>query len=232
LAASSFLEGFCNTRGNHRRRQEQIGYLPKNVRSLACESGLRNPAQTHAGLSAEHLPRWQTRGDVANRQALHSRSRLKEDKSIMDKIIHLSAGLQCTPQRAFELFTVNQLLETWLVAVAEVEPTVAGKYELFWEPDDRENNSTLGCKVTAVEPGRFIAFEWRSPKQYKHFANSADPLTHVVVFFTPGHEKTEVHLIHSGWRSSPEWEEARQWQIRAWQIAFQELEKQVNDQHA
>ena len=103
----------------------------------------------------------------------------------MDKIVHLSVQLQCGPHRAFELFTVNQHLESWLVDVAEVEPVAGGRYELFWEPDDRENNSTLGCKVTAVEPDKFIAFEWRSPKQYKHFANTADPLTHVVVFFIP-----------------------------------------------
>ena len=147
----------------------------------------------------------------------------------MNKIIHHSARLKCDAHRAFELFTVNQRLESWLVNVAEVEPFVGGKYELFWEPDDRENNSTIGCLVTAIEPNKFISFEWRSPKQYKHFANNADPLTHVVVFFTPDDLYTEVSLIHSGWRSSAEWEEARQWQERAWGIAFKELEKKVNE---
>lgn len=146
----------------------------------------------------------------------------------MDKIIHCSVQLQCDVHRAFEMFTVNHLLESWLVNVAEVEHVVGGKYELFWEPEDRENNSTIGCKLTAIEPNKFLSFEWRSPKQYKHFANNADPLTHVVVFFIPDDEVTEVHLIHSGWRSSSEWEEARQWQDRAWSGAFKELEKKVN----
>jgi uncharacterized protein YndB with AHSA1/START domain len=145
----------------------------------------------------------------------------------MDKIIHLVARLGCDPHRAFEMFTVNSLLASWLTAVAEVEPVAGAKYELFWEPGDRENNSTLGCKVTAVETDKFLAFEWRSPKQYKHFANCADPLTHVVVFLIPVPGGTEVHLVHSGWRSAPEWEEARQWQARAWRVAFEALEKQV-----
>ncbi len=87
----------------------------------------------------------------------------------MDKIVHHSARLRCDAHRAFEMFTVNHLLESWLVNVAEVEPVVGGKYELFWEPEDRENNSTIGCRVTAIEPDKFISFEWRSPKQYKHF---------------------------------------------------------------
>ncbi len=147
----------------------------------------------------------------------------------MDKIVHHSVRLHCNARRAFEMFTVNHLLESWLVNVAEVEPVIGGKYELFWEPEDRENNSTIGCRVTAIESDTFLSFEWRSPKQYKHFANNADPLTHAVVFFVPTSENTEVHLIHSGWRSSAEWQEARQWQDRAWGVAFKELERQVTE---
>jgi len=146
----------------------------------------------------------------------------------MNKIVYLSATLHCTAHEAFELFASNKLLPSWLTTIAEVEPKAGGKYELFWDPSDRENNSTIGCKVTAVDPDRFIAFEWRSPKQYKHFANSADPLTHVVVFFTPEGDSTIVHLVHSGWRSSPEWEEARQWQERAWAGAFEELKAKAH----
>lgn len=147
----------------------------------------------------------------------------------MDKIIHLSIRLHCDPHQAFEMFTAKAQLEAWLVNLAEVEPHVGGRYELFWEPDDRENNSTIGCKITAIEPDQFLSFEWRSPKQYTHFANQADPLTHAVVFFIPGRQGTDVHLIHSGWRSSAEWEEARQWQEKAWALAFEELRKLVNE---
>ena len=146
----------------------------------------------------------------------------------MDKIVHHSVRLCCDARRAFEMFTVNSLLESWLTNAAEVTPVVGGGYELFWEPGDRENNSTLGCRVTAVEPDRLLSFEWRSPKQYKHFANDADPLTHVVVCFIPDGEGTRVHLIHSGWRGTAEWEEARQWQERAWGAALGQLENQVN----
>lgn len=146
----------------------------------------------------------------------------------MDNIIHLSLKLHCDSQHAFKFFTDNKLLESWLVTLAEVEPVLGGKYELFWEPDDRENNSTIGCKVTAIEPNQLITFEWRSPKQFKHFANTADPLTHVVVSFYPDGEWTRLHLVHSGWRGTPEWEEARQWQERAWSVAFEALNKQIN----
>lgn len=143
----------------------------------------------------------------------------------MDQVIHLSRVFAVDVHHAFEMFTVNAKLQTWLTEVAEVELRVGGRYELFWEPDDRENNSTIGCRITAFEADQFLSFEWRSPKQFKHFANQADPLTHLVVIFNPVQGGSQIHLIHSGWRSSPEWIEAMQWQERAWRVAFDTLEK-------
>lgn len=87
--------------------------------------------------------------------------------------------------------------------------------------------------MTAVEPDKFLAFEWKGPTQFEHFMNSADPLTHVVVLFIPGLEEygagTDVYLVYPGWRSSPDWEEARRWFESAWSGAFERLREQVNN---
>ena len=150
----------------------------------------------------------------------------------MNRIIYHSVHLRCDVHRAFEMFTVANLVQSWLAPSADIEPHEGGRYELFWDLENREQNSTLGCKVTAIEVDRFLSFEWRGPTQFSHFMNDADPLTHVVVFFIPSSDgavpRTEVHLVHTGWRSSPEWEEARQWFVKAWQVTFEELERQAS----
>lgn len=139
------------------------------------------------------------------------------------QVIHLSVELKCPAEEAFALFTDKERLEGWLTEEADVEPWVGGKYELFWDPTDRENNSTLGCRVTALAQGRLLAFDWKSPAQFKGFANAADPLTHVVVTFLPRPEGSELQLVHSGWRSTPAWGEAKAWQERAWRGALEAL---------
>lgn len=150
----------------------------------------------------------------------------------MGRIIQVHARLSSSAHTAFEMFTESAALQSWLAPVAEVSPVLGGKYELFWEPGEREHNSTLGCRITALEEGRFLSFEWRGPRQFERFMNDADPLTHVVVFFIPegfgAHVWTDVYLIHSGWRSTPEWEEARLWFEQSWSTAFAELSRQVN----
>ena len=146
----------------------------------------------------------------------------------MDKVIYQSIKLGNTPQNAFKMFTENEHLEKWLTNEADVEPRVGGKYELFWVPGDMENNNTLGCKVLALDPGKLISFEWKGPPQYR-FMNEVIPLTHVVVTFIPCEEGTEIHLIHTGWRDTPEWEEARQWFDKAWMLAFSDLQEYTQE---
>jgi uncharacterized protein YndB with AHSA1/START domain len=149
------------------------------------------------------------------------------------EVIHVSATLNCEPKQAFEFFTRNSLLESWLTSHAEVEPRLGGKYELFWNPNDRENDSTIGCKVTSVVEPWFLSFTWKGPKEFKRFMNEFDPLTHVSVFFlplvSPSAARTEVHLIHSGWRNLVEWQGARDYFARNWMAAFEKLEGRAGE---
>ena len=151
----------------------------------------------------------------------------------MAGIIYHSIHLRCDVHRAFEMFTVNEEVQSWLAPSANIEPEEGGRYELFWDLENREHDSTTGCQVTAIEQDRFLSFEWKGPRQFEQFMNDADPLTHVVVFFFPCGEGSagpaEVHLVHSGWRSSPEWEEARRWFERVWRVALEELERRIDD---
>ncbi len=145
----------------------------------------------------------------------------------MSNIIHTQATVEREPGRAFELFVESSLVGSWLVDRAEIEPRVGGKYDVLWDYE-HYTAGTAGCKVTGIELGKFIPFEWKGPPQFQHTMNEADPLTHLVVFFIPsGESSTEVHLIHTGWGSSPEWEEARQWFVEAWELAFSHLAKHV-----
>ena len=142
----------------------------------------------------------------------------------MDKIIYHTISLGCSPSRAFELFTANKHLAKWLTNAADVEPWIGGKYELFWNPQSRANDSTIGCRILALTPNRLLCFEWKGPKQFKHFMNEVRPLTNVTVFFSPIEEGTEIHLMHTGWRDSAEWEEAREWFDKAWEMSLSELQ--------
>jgi uncharacterized protein YndB with AHSA1/START domain len=148
----------------------------------------------------------------------------------VDKIIHVSKKLNCNKSRAFRMFTDNRSIEKWLASLAEVEPRVGGKYELFWNPNDRDNDSTIGCKVLALEENKLIAFEWKGPKEFKDL-NEERPLTNVIVSFFPDEDdRCYVHLIHNGWRNSERWNMMYDYFVRNWNTAFDRLDLVVKNQ--
>jgi uncharacterized protein YndB with AHSA1/START domain len=150
----------------------------------------------------------------------------------MENIIQLKEEVDCNINTAFEMFTQNKLLESWLTEKAEVDPKIGGKFELFWVPDDRENNSTIGCKITGIEKNKLISFDWKGPQQFKSFMNFTDPLTHVIACFSQENNnsnKTTIHLFHTGWRKDPEWQEARDWSESAWKTALEALKEKIKN---
>ncbi len=150
----------------------------------------------------------------------------------MENIILVKEEIDCDIHTAFDLFTVNELLENWLTEKAEVDPKVGGKYELFWEPENRENNSTLGCRITGIEKNKFLSFDWKGPVDFQSFMNVADPLTHVIVLLSQNEKdpnKTSIHLFHTGWRKDTEWQEARNYFENAWSKALQGLKDKIKN---
>ncbi len=148
----------------------------------------------------------------------------------MENIVLIKKKIDCDIHTAFNLFTINELLESWLTVEAGVDPKVGGKYELFWDPRNKEINSTIGCKITGFEQDKFISFDWKGPANFKSFMNFADPLTHVIVFFSPNRidpNKTTIHLFHTGWRKDPEWQEARDYFEKAWSNALGVLKEKI-----
>ena len=149
----------------------------------------------------------------------------------MEIIIQIEIELNCGVSQAFNLFTVNEKLESWLPEKAEVELKVGGKYELFWEPKNREINSTIGCKITSLEKNKFISFEWKGPEKFQSFMNFSDPLTHVVVIFSPkcdDPKTTTLYLFHSGWKDDPDWQKAREYFENSWTGALTNLKEKLS----
>lgn len=156
----------------------------------------------------------------------------------MNKIIHIKTILDCDVKKAFTMFTGKKEISSWLAVDANVELKFGGKYELFWDLNDRMNNSTVGCRINGLEMGKMLAFEWKGTSEYKKLMNVVDPLTQVVVFFEELPEtserenrQTEINLIHTGWRNTVKWEECRLWFDKAWESAFKKLKVECYDSH-
>jgi uncharacterized protein YndB with AHSA1/START domain len=149
---------------------------------------------------------------------------------VEDRVVFESVEVAAPVEMTFRYFSDEQLLAKWLAPRVEVERKVGGKYELFWDSANQENDSTVGCHLTALVPNRLIAFQWRKVSQGS-VSKGADPITHVTVSFFPegkDQKSTRVVLIHSGWRDDLPSERARLALVTTWRQALKRLVAAVN----
>lgn len=125
---------------------------------------------------------------------------------------------------AWQAWTQSHQVAQWFAPAAEVEPFKGGKYEVYFNPADPDTMSTKGCKVMEADRPNRLVFEWKGPDQYQEIMNDAMHLTIVEVSFqADGKSGTRLRLSHTGWGDNAEWEEARNWHIRAWDDVLSSL---------
>jgi uncharacterized protein YndB with AHSA1/START domain len=75
--------------------------------------------------------------------------------------IELERRLPASPERVWAALVGPSQAGTWFAAKACMVAELGGAYELFWQPDTPGHQSTIGCRITAIAPGRYLAFTWR-----------------------------------------------------------------------
>lgn len=141
--------------------------------------------------------------------------------------IHMNRSLPQPAGKVWQALTEPGQVGSWAAAAASIRAERGGNYELFWEPDSPDHNSTIGCRVTAVAPGRYLAFTWRGPDQLSAVMNEGDPPpppTHVTIALRPAADGTELDLVHAGFGTGEGWPAAVAWHERAWQACLDNLE--------
>ncbi len=129
-------------------------------------------------------------------------------------------------ESVYKAWVTPDLLERWLTRKAVVDASIGGAYELYWDLDNEEKNSTKGCRITELVPNSELSFNWKGPEQYAEIMGDK---THVFVRLEPCPEGTLLRFVHTGWGSGVEWESARQWQAEAWKEAIENLKNMLEN---
>lgn len=141
--------------------------------------------------------------------------------------ITIEQRLNASIDRVWQAWTDSVQAGTWFAAGANIQPERGGAYELFWDLAHPERDSTIGCRLTFIQPKKWLGFTWRGPFIYDDLMNEnatpPPPPTHVTVQFESQKDQTEIQVTHIGWGAGPRWDDARNWHIRAWAGVIQNL---------
>jgi uncharacterized protein YndB with AHSA1/START domain len=153
----------------------------------------------------------------------------------MDERIDISAWLSCDVKEAFNMFSQAEKIQTWLPNGANVESVADGKFEISWRLTFNDINTTIGSKILAYEPDKFLSFELNT-RTDDSILDSSPHHSKLVIYFLPiprnnkiKRHFTEVHLIVSGWAASAEGEALKTWFETTWAFSFEKLIEHINN---
>jgi len=122
------------------------------------------------------------------------------------RTIELSRTLQASPDRVFRAWTDAEELMRWWTTTAESDVRTGGAFSYGFEFEDASRDHTYTGTYRDVTPGERISFPWQG----------ALGETTVDVQLRPAGDGTEVTLVHSGWGSGEQWDEAVELHEQGW----------------
>lgn len=130
--------------------------------------------------------------------------------------LHKAVTVHASPRAAFDAWTTEEGMVSFLAPKARVELVPGGAYEPRFDPGAAEGEpGGEGLQVLAYVPGHFLAVSWNAPPEFPTVRKTGT--CWVVVAFSPRpNDRTHVDLWHLGWGSGREWDLAYEYFQTAW----------------
>ena len=123
----------------------------------------------------------------------------------------------------WSLWTNQADIKEWLAPRANIMFEEGGSYEFFWD-EDPESDSTLGCKLLTIEPGKLLTFQWQGKTEFLPMFRPPHAPTEVEVRFSVGADGvTHVTVEQTETRDLPDWQAYDEWMGEAWAYALTQL---------
>lgn len=130
--------------------------------------------------------------------------------------------LNAASDKVWACLTSVEGIKTFFAAEARVELALNGLYEIYFDPAAQPGQrGSEGCRILSFVPGEMLSFTWNNPPQLPTIRHQ---YSWVVIHLAPlGQEKTQLDLIHLGFRAGSEWAEAIKYFDRAWTVVLARL---------
>ncbi|MDP5277038.1 SRPBCC family protein [Chengkuizengella axinellae] len=124
-------------------------------------------------------------------------------------------------------WTKSERITKWFAPAAEIELEKNGKFELYFDPSNKNSMSTIGCKIIKYEEPHLLEIQWKGPDEFAEFMNGQEQLTTVKIELVSKDGGTNVTLEHSGWLDTDDWQSAKMWHVKAWEQALSSLKSNM-----
>lgn len=134
--------------------------------------------------------------------------------------------VKAPPEAVWDTWTTPDGIRTFFAPGARIEQKVDGAYEVYFFPEAPEGSKgSEGCTLLEMDAPRHLAFSWNFPPVFPSL-RAAGEHTRVTVDLAPaGEGATRVTLRQEGWKPGDDWQKARAYFGRAWEVVLNRLKR-------
>ena len=117
-------------------------------------------------------------------------------------------------QKVWDAWTTEEGAKTFFAPECKINLVPGGAYEMYFDLTSPKGlQGGEGCRFLAIQPMEMLSFTWNAPPS---MPNVRYQYTHVTLWFESAPEGTKVSLVHDGWGTGEEWDQAYNYFERAW----------------
>ena len=119
-----------------------------------------------------------------------------------------------SPSDVWAVWTTSEGIESWWgPPKSNVDLRIGGPFEILFSDDAPPGErGSEGCRFLAYVPSEMLAFTWNAPPHLPLRSSH----TWVVISFSQVDGVTAVRLVHTGFRSGPDWDDYMAYFESAW----------------
>lgn len=133
-----------------------------------------------------------------------------------ERVIRAEVIVPASADDVWQAWSTAEGVRSFFAPDCRVELEIGGAYEMYFDPSaPYGERGGEGVRILAIEPRKMLSFTWNAPP---HLPEVRPQHTAVVVrLLALADGRTRVTLIHSGWGSSEQWDQAYRYFAVAWQ---------------
>lgn len=125
----------------------------------------------------------------------------------MKREIVVEETIDASATDIWKAWTTTEGIESWLAGKADIELSIGGKYEIYFDPDaPAGSRGSEDCRVLSYSPREMLSFSWNAPPSIPKLRD-AGVKTWVVVNIEPTSDsQTKLTITHLGIKDGPDWD--------------------------
>ena len=124
-----------------------------------------------------------------------------------DRTIEITKTIEAPTERVFHALTDADELARWWPSSADSDPRSGGSFEYRFEfPEEPERDHTYSGAYHEVTQNELVSFPWAGRLGE----------TRVDLRLEPAGDGTALTLVHSGWGTGADWDDAYELHVQGW----------------